>query len=705
MGNDDPKKGNRILTNDDLKMVRANAGLPMARGITRRGFIKYAAGTIAYLSLGSLTSGCDRNSETQQVAGYPIDANVSTTAQRMIAFPFTVPSVPPNLMPTPPLSPSGKPGLAVTELCQVSKYDELGYGAWTFGAPLPIVPRTDIMPAGYAAKSGTKKTKILNFFTISDIHITDKEAPNQLIYLQQVDPKNSGANTSIYSPIMMYTTHVLDAAIQTANALHKKNAFDFAISLGDTCNSTSYNELRWYIDVIDGKVITPSSGAHLGADTIDYQKPYQAAGLDKSIPWYQVLGNHDHYLIGSFPIDADPSLGLRQSYISNTVWAVPAFLVPNPTTFPAMFNMEDMKATPKYYGGVIDGSTPLGNIINTGAVEQSSTPPTVAADPDRRSLLRTEWIQEFFKTSTTPVGHGLNLVNTTQPSGFACYSFLPKSNVPLKVIVLDDTQSETDGSTDIHGHGYLDVARWAWLQEELAAGQAADQLMIIAAHIPIAVIGIGAETEWWLGGKTATNPLGDASTTTQNAVTLAELVQTLQNTPNLLMWIAGHRHLNTVKAFVSPDPANAPEKGFWQVETSSLHDWPQQFRTFEIYLNSDYTISIVTTNVDPAVAAGVPAATSRKYAVAAQQIIQNDLAVNTPNVATVGTAPNAIPVPSMDPTRPQDSTKDPTIQSVDLSNTTGAPPVPYHASYNAELFKQLSSRMVDVLKIKYPKAT
>ncbi len=83
------------------------------------------------------------------------------------------------------------------------------------------------------------------------------------------------------------------------------------------------------------------------------------------------------------------------------------------------------------------------------------------------------------------------------------------------------------------------------------------------------------------------------------------------------MWLAGHRHLNTVKAFISPDPVNAPEKGFWQVETSSLRDFPQQFRTFEIYLNSDYTISIVTTDVDPAVKDGTPAATSRKYAIAA----------------------------------------------------------------------------------------
>ena len=40
--------------------------------------------------------------------------------------------------------------------------------------------------------------------------ITDKEAPNQLIYLQQIEP-GAYTNTSIYSPVMMCTTQVLDA--------------------------------------------------------------------------------------------------------------------------------------------------------------------------------------------------------------------------------------------------------------------------------------------------------------------------------------------------------------------------------------------------------------------------------------------------------------------------------------------------------------
>ena len=683
----------------------------------RRDFLRYTAGTFAVMSMGTAVAGCNGSGDGAIVQSYAIDpSSVKTTVDRMLSFPYALASAAPKagVMPNPAnpaKSPNGGPALTWNKLDQVADYDKLGYGTWTFGAGLPIAPRTDVMadPAAYLAKVNAKqvvpKTKLLNFFAMTDIHITDKEAPNQLIALQQADPGFSGNNTSIYSPIMLSTTHVLDAAIQTANVLHTTKPFDFFISLGDACNSTLYNELRWYIDVIDGKLITPSSGAHRGADTIDYQKPYQAVGLDKSIPFYQTLGNHDHFFIGSFPVYES---GIAASFINDAVWSVPFFLQPDTSAFPAMFSVNKMKNdTPRYYGGVIDGATPYGTVVYSGSVASYTTAPKVAADPNRRSLHRTEWIQEFFTTATTPVGHGFNLVSSnpnfnlvpaSERDGFACYSFLPKSTVPLKVIVLDDTQREDDGSIDIHGHGFLDATRWAWLQKELADGQTANQLMIIAAHIPIAVVNIAGETEWWLGGRKGdpTKLLGDNSTSVQNAVDLAGLVAALQNTPNLLMWIAGHRHVNTVKAFVSPDRVNAPEKGFWQVETSSLHDWPQQFRTFEVSINSDYSVSIDVVNVDPAVADGTPAAKSRKYAIAAQQIVQNNI---TPNSSNYDFQPGTpIALPSMDPSRKQDSTPDPTIVYGDLS----AQGVPYTASYNAQLFKQLSPQMVAVLKAKFP---
>ena len=277
---------------------------------------------------------------------------------------------------------------------------------------------------------------------------------------------------------------------------------------------------------------------------------------------------------------------------------------------------------------------------------------------------------------------------------------MPKSGIPLKVIVLDNTQREDDGSHDIHGHGFLDAARWAWLQAELDDGQAAGQLMIIAAHIPIAVANIGSELEWWQGADV------DANATMQNAVDLAGLVAKLQSSTNLLLWIAGHRHMNHVKAFVSPDPVAAPEKGFWQVETSSLHDFPQQFRTFEIFLNNDYTVSIEAVNVDPAFAKGTPAAKSRKNAIAAQQIVHNNLTANPINYQELK---SNSPLPAMDPTRPQGGTQlspepgdsdftDPSIQYLDLTSKG----IPYNASYNARLYKQLSPEMKARMRQLFP---
>ena len=159
----------------------------------------------------------------------------------------------------------------------------------------------------------------------------------------------------------------------------------------------------------------------------------------------------------------------------------------------------------------------------------------------------------------------------------------------------------------------------------------------------------------------------------------------------MIVLLAGHRHVNTIKAFKAR-PEAPPECGFWQIETSSLHDFPQQFRTLQVYLNSDYTISIVAVNVDPAVREGTPADSARHMAIAAQQIIQNDMRPNAPNVER---AFGAIPVSSMDPTRLQNNSVD---ESVRYGEVAG---VPYCASYNAELFKSLSPTMVQVLKKRF----
>lgn len=265
MADHDSTKSNGILHDDDAKTVRENNDLCMVRGITRRDFMKYTAGTVACLYLDTLLTGCGggNNTSRTQFVQWPISNEVFTTAQRQI-LPLPVSANAPQINPR-----------------DLELYSEFGYDAWQMGPGLPHTLWNTIAPDYNGAPN---VARLLSFFTITDIHIADKESPAQPLYVGWIAESGADYNTSAYSPVVLASTQVLDAAVQTINAVHKTAPFDFGISLGDACNNTQYNELRWYLDVIDGKVITPSSGANIGAATIDYQKQYKAAGLDKSIP-------------------------------------------------------------------------------------------------------------------------------------------------------------------------------------------------------------------------------------------------------------------------------------------------------------------------------------------------------------------------------------------------------------------------------------
>jgi len=392
---------------------------------------------------------------------------------------------------------------------------------------------------------------------------------------------------------------------------------------------------------MDGLWITPSSGANLGAGSIDYQTPYQSAGLNPSIPWYQVIGNHDQFWCGTLLYNNRA----RDSLVSNTVFDM-GFL--GASGFPT-FNVSTGN---DYYVGLIDGTTQYGTIINYGAV--GTTPrPTIAADPLRYSLTSSSstslnWMAEFFNTTSNPRGHGYTQSNLD--NDFASYSFEPKADVPIKIISLDDTcKANPYDIYSSYARGCLDQERYDWLVNELEQGQAEGKLMIIAAHVPVGPQSNNSDAYVPPGGvpnntivpvfistcrsypATIGNPCPSGVPIEYNdpvppytVVTDAMLLDTLHNYPNLILWISGHRHQNTVTP--QPAPANkGPEYGFWEVETPSLRDFPQQFRTFRIVLNDNNTVSIFVTNVDPAVQGNSPAAKSRGYAIGANRIGKGNL--------------------------------------------------------------------------------
>jgi len=466
----------------------------------------------------------------------------------------------------------------------------LGYGTYRVGPGLPYQTRTDLMPAAYQAASVKRAATLLRFFTLTDIHLTDEESPAQGIVFA---PMLGKQGISLYAPLMPYTTQVLDAVVQTVNAYHRQHRLDLGLVLGDITNTAQYNELRWFIDIMDGKTITPYSGGRkdpVTGPSNDFADEFAAAGLDPSIPWYAAIGNHDHFWIGSKRFSED----MRRAVTGEKILQLPHVL------------KEDGFI---YSTGTLDGGKPNAPIIGAGRIDQLTYIPTVVADPDRRYVTRDEWMREFVNTTSWPRGHGF-AASVTGKVFNGCYSFLPKSDIPLKIIVLDDTQSDDPPYQEgIYGHGSLDRGRYEWLMGQLQSGQEANQLMVIAAHIPIGVVGDVSPMSWL--------PVPGAYSTQ------AELIERLKAFPNLVLMVAGHRHLNTVTGFASSDPAH-PENGFWQVETKSLREFPEQFRVFEIVLNDDMSLSIVATDVDPVMKEGSQASQGRSYAIAANQIYGMD---------------------------------------------------------------------------------
>ncbi len=116
----DFKKGNEILSADDLQLVRGNEDLKMVRGITRRDFVKYSAGTVACLYMGTLITGCGSggNTASAQAAQWPIAKDVYTTAQQQI-LPVPISASAPQINPR-----------------DLALYSEFGYTAWQAGPGL-----------------------------------------------------------------------------------------------------------------------------------------------------------------------------------------------------------------------------------------------------------------------------------------------------------------------------------------------------------------------------------------------------------------------------------------------------------------------------------------------------------------------------------------------------------------------------------------
>ena len=130
------------------------------------------------------------------------------------------------------------------------------------------VVRTDLGIAAGAARSKHRKG-LLAFAQLSDVHVVDHQSPARVEWTDRYDDPNStgqvpGIFASAYRPQEMLTAQVGDAMVRAINAVKTAPVTGlpllFAIETGDNSDNCQYNEVRWNIDVLDGKRVVPDSG-------------------------------------------------------------------------------------------------------------------------------------------------------------------------------------------------------------------------------------------------------------------------------------------------------------------------------------------------------------------------------------------------------------------------------------------------------------
>jgi hypothetical protein len=396
-------------------------------------------------------------------------------------------------------------------------YYHLRLGPGESYSPRELEPGTPVAQSG----RDQRRTSLLYFSHLTDFQLADEESPARVEFL---DP-TSDQDPSQFASAAWRPQEALQAQMDD-RAIHQINEFvptspvpqgngsrahmDFAVNTGDSADNQQRNEASWVVRLLEGGPLDPNSGS---SNPADYANCPPGTPGPAEAALYTGVQDYNDYFEGTDPDFYDPNN--PQGQFAN--WPQYPGLM---NRSEAPFQAEGL-AVPSYvtlgnHDGLVQGNAsanrsfedvatgcqkevaPSQQITDLQSAIANLSPAYLTSlaqtDPTKVALVPPDPNRQFVSTAqykalhgppyaSQPDAHGFGFVdpaeNAASNGAAAYYSWSPKPG--FRFIALN-TVGEGGVVSDRSSDGNIDDPQFQWLEGQLQAATAQNQLIVLFGH-------------------------------------------------------------------------------------------------------------------------------------------------------------------------------------------------------------------------------